>query len=66
MKHPCYGCTQRHRACHDSCEKFKKSTEEAKRRKEVRATYLRNYYLVTKPSARVKEISETIPIRGGV
>lgn len=23
MKSPCYGCTERHEACHGSCERYK-------------------------------------------
>lgn len=31
---PCWKCTERHEACHDSCEKYKAVVEQQKRAKE--------------------------------
>lgn len=33
---PCYGCKERHEACHDTCEKFKESKEYWKKLEENR------------------------------
>lgn len=39
--HPCYQCTERYRACQDTCPKLEKRHQEDNLKKQARTTYFR-------------------------
>lgn len=55
---PCYQCPDRHRACHDSCEKYKQAIEELHKRKQFfnAGWEIRNWELERKHKRKIAAI----------